>query len=320
MARRKRLDLHTEPFSAELETKSAFTSKVRIPIAEVASDTAGRAALEEVAREMTAAESEGRVIKNIPIAEVFIQHLARDRMVIDDEEMEVLKTSLSTRGQQSPIEVVRITGGYGLISGMRRVAALKALGETHVLALVRRPETAEAAYIAMVEENEIRANLSYYERANIAVMAVGQGVYPTPKRALAGLFAHASSAKRSKIAKFLTIRETIGRTLKFPAAIPEKLGLALATAIEADRGVATRLSEALRKTPPEDPAAERRAIERALKAPALDCAADAHWDEEIAPGILLKARRGRVALSGAGVDTKFVEALRDWAISHAKDF
>ena len=321
MARRKRLDVPTEPFSAGLETKSAFAPKARMPIADVAGDTAGRAALEEVAAEMTAAETEGRVVKKIPLAEVSVQHLARDRLVIDDEEMEVLKTSLATRGQQSPIEVVRITGGYGLISGMRRVVALRALGETEVLALVRRPETAEAAYVAMVEENEIRANLSYYERANIAVMAVGQGVYPTPKRAVAGLFAHASSAKRSKIAKFLTIRETIGKTLRFPAAIPEKLGLALATAIEADRAVAQRISEALRKTPPADAAAERRTIERALRAPPSEAPVEARVEAgagEIAPGGGLETGKGRAVLSGPGVDAGFVEALRDWAVSHAK--
>src|SRR6056297_998205 len=318
MARRKRLDLPTEPFSAELETKSAFTPRARMPIADVAGDTAGRAALEEVAAEMTAAETEGRVVKKIPIADVEIQHLARDRMVIDGEEMEVLKTSMATRGQQTPIEVVRTGATYGLISGMRRVAALKALGETHVLALVRRPETAEAAYLAMVEENEIRANLSYYERANIAVMAVRQGVYPTPKRAVSGLFAHTSSAKRSKIAKFITIRESLGQVLTFPAAIPEKLGLALAAAIEADRTVASRISEALRKTPPKDAAAERRNIERALKAPKEPGTKAAPGAREIAPGVLLTAGRGKVALSGPAVDEGFVEALRAWAVSHAK--
>ena len=36
-----------------------------MPIADVAGDTAGRAALEEVAREMTEAEEEGRVVKKL---------------------------------------------------------------------------------------------------------------------------------------------------------------------------------------------------------------------------------------------------------------
>ena len=43
MAKRKRLEVPTEPVSVDLETKSAFTSpRARMPIAEVASEAAGR--------------------------------------------------------------------------------------------------------------------------------------------------------------------------------------------------------------------------------------------------------------------------------------
>lgn len=322
MAKRKRLDVPTEPFSGGLETKSATlppaSSRARMPIADVAGDTAGRAALEEVAREMTAAEDEGRVVRRIGLGEIDLQHLNRDRLVFDEAEMTALKASLAARGQQTPIEVLRVSGGrYGLISGLRRVIALKALGETQVLALVRRPETAQAAYVAMVEENEVRADLSFYERANLAMTATNAGVYPTPKRAISELFAHASSAKRSKIAKFVTIRETLGKTLTFPAAIPEKLGLDLAAAIEADRSVATRIGDALRKTPPADAAAERRVIERALKAPKT---ARGAARVEIAPGVMLETKKGRAVLTGPGVTEAFAEALRGWAVSHAKAF
>jgi len=315
MAKRRRLDVPPDPFSGGLETKSAFPPKARMPIAEVAGDTAGRAALEEVAREMTAAEAQGRVIKTLALSDIEIHHLSRDRLVINDDDMDVLKASLAERGQQSPIEVVAMGARYGLISGLRRLIALKALGRTEVLALVRRPETAEAAYVAMVEENEVRADLSFYERANIAVAAVGQGVYRTPKDAVAGLFAHATPAKRSKITKFVTLREAIGRSLAFPAAVPEKLGLALATAIEADRTVARRLSEALRKTPPKDAAAERRMLERVLRAPQTP---KRTTGEEIAPGLTLQVKKGRAVLTGPGVDGGFVEAMRAWVISHAK--
>ena len=72
-------------------------------------------------------------------------------------------------------------------------------------------------------------------------------MYRTPREAVAGLFAHASSSKRSKILKFVLIREALGKSLRFPEAIPEKLGLKLAAAIEADRSVATRLKDALRR-------------------------------------------------------------------------
>ncbi len=315
MAKRKRLELPTDTVSPEIETKSVFPApRARMPIADVAGDTAGRAALEEVAREMTAAEEEGRVVKRLPLDKIGMHHLSRDRMALDEDEMEVLKASLQARGQQTPVEVVNLGAQYGLISGLRRVEALKALGETHVLALVKRPADSAGAYQAMVEENEIRADLSFYERANIAALCVGQKVYPTPRAAVAGLFAHASAAKRSKILKFLVIQEALGKALRFPAAIPEKLGLKLAAAIEKDRGVALRLADALRKTPPADAAAERRAIERALKIPAA-AKPDA---VEIAPGLRLETGKGRAVVSGAAVDEAFVAALRDWAVSHAK--
>lgn len=315
MAKRKRLEIpDTGSFSPELETKSIFPApRVRMPIADVAGDTAGRAALEEVAREMTVAEEEGRVVKRLPIDRIVTMHLNRDRLSFDPAEMETLKASLLARGQQAPIEVLSLGRDYGLISGLRRVEALKALGKTDILALVRRPESAAGAYQAMVEENEIRSDLSFFERANIAVLCAGQGVYRTPREAVAALFAHAPAPKRSKINKFVILCQSLGKSLRFPAAIPEKLGLRLAAAIEVDRSVASRLSDALRKTPPVDAAAERRTIERALKG-----REGGGTGEAVLPGIDLRASRGRAVLAGPGVDDAFLDALRIWMLSRAK--
>ncbi len=315
MAKRKRLEMPEGPISPDLETKSVFPApRARMPIAEVAGDTASRAALEEVAREMTTAEGEGRVVRKLPLAAVQAHHLCRDRMVLDEDEMAALTSSLAERGQQTPIEVVALPGGkYGLISGLRRVEALRALGREDVLALVKQPRDSQAAYQAMVEENEIRAGVSFYERANIAVAAVGQGVYPDTHEAVNGLFAHAAKAKRSKIRKFITIRETFGKSLNFPTAIPEHLGVALGQAIEADRRVAGWVSKALNAAPREDAAAERRVLEAALKQPRSK-----PERERIAPGLILEIRQGRAVLSGKAVDEGFTEALRQWVVSHAK--
>lgn len=315
MAKRKRLEIHEiEPVSPQLETKSAFSPKARMPIAEVAGDVAGRAALEEVAREMTAAEDEGRVVKKLPLEKVVMHHLCRDRMVIDEDEMAALLASIEARGQQTPIEVVVLSGGlFGLISGLRRVEALRRLQATHVLALVKTPESSQSAYQAMVEENEIRSGLSFYERANIAVAAVGQGVYPDPRAAVKGLFAHAPKAKRSKINKFVTLRETLGPALAFPTAIPEHLGLALAQAIEADLKVATRIAAAVKAAAPADAAAERQVIERALKGPAPKA-----QREDLAPGLRLETKAGRAVLSGQAVDDAFLARLKAWAVSTVK--
>ena len=123
---------------------------------------------------------------------------------------------------------------YGLISGWRRLQALKALhaetGEPRfatVQALVRRPETAADAYVTMVEENEIRLGLSHYERARVAALATARGVFPTEDDALRALFATASRPKRSRIRAFLEIFHALDGCLRFPAHLPERLGLAL---------------------------------------------------------------------------------------------
>ena len=312
MARRKRLLVPAETKSPETVTVS--TPLARMPIATVAGEIAGQAALAEVAGAMEAAESEGRLIRHIAIDRIDRQVVNRDRTHYDADEMAALEASIAERGQQMPIEVMRRGGRFALISGTRRLLALDRLGETEVLALVRDPKDAVAAHVAMVEENEIRADLSFWERANLAVTTVNSGVFPDPRRAIDTLFARAPSSKRSKIARFVVVRKALGGTLRFPAAIPEKLGLALATAIETDPKVATRIADALRKTPPADAGAERRVLERALKAPTPDRPAPV----EIAPGITLEGARGRVTLKGRGVDAAFLDALRDWAVSHAK--
>ena len=317
MAKRKRLEVPSEPVSPSLETKSAVSApRARMPIAEVASETAGRAALEEVAREMTAAEHEGRIVKKLAMDQIQIHHLSRDRMIFDPEDMAALTASIAERGQQTPIEVVRLSGGqFGLIAGLRRIEALRQLQKATVLALVRQPDHAQEAYRAMIEENEMRADLSFYERANIALATVGEGVYPTLKDAVAGLFAHASPSKRSKIAKFAVLRETLGSALRFPTAIPEKVGFALAQAIEADPKLAAQVSRDLKAAQPEDAPAERRVLDQALKRPAATSSARG---EEIVPGVMLDMKKGRAVLSGAGVDASLAKALRAFIISHAK--
>lgn len=312
MAKRKRLEVpSSDAIMPELETKSTFSSpRARMPIADVAGEAAGRAALEEVAREMTALEGAGRVVKKLPLVSIEMHHLSRDRMVLDDDEMDALKASIKQRGQQTPIEVVSLPGGtYGLISGLRRVEALRALGSETVLALVRQPKTSGDAYQAMVEENEIRAGLSFYERANIAVTVVGQGVYDDAASAVKALFAHAPKAKRSKILKFVTLRETLDEALSYPHAIPEHLGFKLAQAIEADARFSKKVIAALKAAAPQDAVSERQVLDRVMKphAPKTQSA-------EIAPGLRLEASKaGRAVLTGKAVDAGFLEALRDWA-------
>lgn len=316
MAKRKRLDLPTDPIPADLETKSALSGpRARMPIADVAGDTAGRAALEEVAREMTRAEEEGRVVKTLRLQDIITYHISRDRIAFDEEDMQALMASLRERGQQAPIEVVPLQNGYGLISGLRRMEALQRLGQTTVLAFVRKQSDRRDKFQAMIDENEIRADLSFYERVNIAAVAVEQGMFPDVKAAVHGLFAHAPPAKRSKIIKFEVIRQQLGKALSFPAALPEKFGFALAQALEADVALAGRIAQALKAAAPADAAEERRVLERALKG---ELAPKAAPREALADGLNWQGKPGRVVLSGEALTPEFLEALRAFAVSHAK--
>ena len=170
---------------------------------------------------------------------------------------------------------------YGLLSGWRRLAALKALhAETGdprfatVQALVRRPETAADAYVAMVEENEIRLGLSQYERARVAARAAARGVFADEEAALRALFATASRPKRSRIRAFVALYHGLDAALSFPAAIPERLGLALVERLREGRGpaIAAALATAAPATargraraarPPRPPGGRRRGRRRA---------------------------------------------------------
>ncbi|MEP3298876.1 MAG: ParB N-terminal domain-containing protein, partial [Pseudoruegeria sp.] len=178
MAKRKRLTPAQTAFLApEMTSQDSPVPPTRgaPPIAQVSSEASLSAALEDLAGTLSTARQEGRFIEEIPLTQIATDHLMRDRIAANDDEMDALVESIRARGQQMPIEVSPLGHeAFGLISGWRRIAALSRLhqqtGETRfatVKALVRDPETSADAYVAMVEENEIRVGLSFYERARI---------------------------------------------------------------------------------------------------------------------------------------------------------
>lgn len=324
MAKRKRLDPAAvfqpgEGPAPEVKARDGWAGvRRRAPIADVSGDAAAQSAFEEVASELRAARTEGRMVIRLPLAAVDESYLVRDRMAVQAEEMDALIASLRARGQQTPIEVVELAGGqYGLISGWRRLRALQALldetgdaGFGFVTALIRAPEGAADAYRGMVEENEIRANLSFYERAHIAVKSAEQGVFDSPKEAVQSLFSAASSAKRSKILGFVRVAEALGDLLRWPETMAEKKGLALAAALKADPGLKQPLRRALQVAEAQDAEAERAALETALRVSQARPATPA--GPEVVPGIAVQGTRGKIVLTGPSVDGDLLDDLRGW--------
>ena len=334
MAKRMRLNPPQETYlaPAPFENKAlngpfGSVSRNAAPIAQMAGDAATVAALREVSEELQSARAEGRLVQQVPLAAIEVDHLLRDRIHHDDEDMAALRESLRARGQQTPIDLVDLGGGrYGLISGWRRLMALSDLyaqtGEAQfstIQGLLRRPDGSADAYLAMVEENEIRVALGHYERGRIAAKAAEAGVYPDVQTALRHLFSSASRAKRSKIGTFVTIYHQMDAALRFPAAISERLGLALAAGLEADAGLAPRLAQMLARAAPQTPAEEQALLARALRP--TKAAGQPKSQREVAPGVRLqmagKGASARYTLSGPGLGADFRDRLADWLRARA---
>lgn len=361
MAKRKRLSPAQNSYLAGApESKSALAGPLPTasvaPIAQVAGEVSTQAALQEVTQVLQEARARGLMIEEIALESIDETHLVRDRIDQDAEEMGALMASLRARGQQTPIEVVPLEGridgkSWGLISGWRRLSALRSLYAeasepefAKIKALVIRPDSAEAAYIAMVEENEIRVNLSHYERARIAVRALKEGVFPSQKKALQGLFANAPRAKRSKIGSFVTLVEALDAVLYFPTAISEKLGLSLVRQMGEDPGFSAGLKAALQAAERGSAAEELAVLNAALTAvqaeemsptQALESKSTADTaagnqprirqttaeigmqervTTQLAPGLRLGFQPGakRIELSGEAVDARLLDELKAW--------
>lgn len=302
----------------------------RAPIADVAMEAATTSALEEVSRELAEARENGRMVLSLPLEQIKLDHLVRDRLMADDVELEALVESISIRGQQTPIEVMALdSGGYGLISGWRRCQAIARLVErggqdNHVLALLRQPSEASDAYLAMVEENEIRVGLSYFERARIAVKSVDQGVFETEKAALLSLFRSASRPKRSKIRSFLPLVAAFDGVLRFPHMIGERLGLRLSSALEASPWLASDIREKLSADPPvtgEDEQAflttvlaKHEAQQEQSLAGRLETEKTANYQQDLRPGLRVEWQdeSDTVTLSGSEMTPAFRAHLFEW--------
>ncbi|MCQ0090563.1 ParB N-terminal domain-containing protein [Roseovarius sp. M141] len=337
MAKRKRLT-PAQPGTPVPTERSASAAPLaplgRAPIAQVAGDASITAAFEMVRDELQSARREGRMVLALPLKSVRADYLIRDRLVCDADEMEALKQSIRQRGQQTPIEVTDLgQGDYGLISGWRRLQALSELHEESgglerfgvIQALLRLPEDRPAAYIAMLEENEVRANLSFYERARIVVQAVQADVFESDKKALQSLFSTASFSKRSKVKSFMPLVRALDGALRYPAQIPERLGLTLSRTISDDPGVAQALKQVLSRADVASAEDERMILERSQSRPdaskpkagkprSSDAAATGRQVDTAlaAQGLSISFARGRIVLEGKGVNSDLNDDLTAW--------
>lgn len=238
-------------------------------------EAAIRAENDRLAHEYVAMKRDGAIVGRVPVDQIRMSKLIRDRSNALDPELEELKASIQTVGLSNPIHVEEVAEGrYELIQGFRRWSAYKALlAETGEEAYARIPAVLvakgaalEDLYRRMVDENLVRKDISFAEMANLALHFARERQLPVAD-AVETLFGSAGRQKRSYIRHFAELLRRVGKVLKYPEAVPRALGLKLEKALQTDAKLQDRLTHVLNGQPDRDAAEELEILQQALTRP-----------------------------------------------------
>lgn len=197
-------------------------------------------------------------ILTLPLTAILMDALPRDRSALDPDALDELQSSIATEGQRQPIEVWKLgTPGpqgqeYGLISGLRRLTAHQnlnrlrpaAFGTIH--AILRQPASIAAAMAAMVAENEIRADLSAWDKGRVLVQSVDEGLFDTIEAAATGLHPTATRQKRAVLRSYAHVVEELDGALTDPHHLPASRIQQLSAALRG--GLTPVIHQILRET------------------------------------------------------------------------
>ncbi len=230
----------------------------------------------------------------LPVDAILDTALARDRAALDPTALGELRDSILRHGLRMPIEVFELDRPdgayhYGLISGFRRlttVRALRDLGLTAhatIPAFVREPASIAEALTAMVEENAIRAEISPWEQALIAVTARDRGLFDTIEAAIDALYVNLSRDRSRRLRAVAHLAEELDGALTAPETLSLRQLLRLAAA--ASRGYGELMRHALTESHLREPDAQWRLLQPIL----LECETPDIPDPR--PGLNTRPRR-----------------------------
>jgi ParB family chromosome partitioning protein len=224
----------------------------------------------------------------IPLSAIEAEALPRDRTGLAPEALAELQASILASGLRQPIEVfaaapdpgdapgdapedapgdapgdapAEAAPRYGLISGYRRIAAFRALCSgpddprfARIPAFVRRPADEAEALADMIAENEIRADLSPWEKGRIVVESRDQGLFDTLDDAVARLYPALDRNRRARIRAVAEVVDAFGYdTLERPESLNQHQLSRLANTIRA--GLADLILHALSQSSETSPEA-----------------------------------------------------------------
>lgn len=206
----------------------------------------------------------------IPLDAIAADALVRDRTAQDAPALAELVTSIGTKGLRMPIEVFEFAEPedgrrYGLVSGFRRLAAFRTLRDdwgfkhcAEIPAFVRQPKSVADAMTAMVEENAIRAEVSPWEQALLAVTAWQRGLFDTVDAAVDGLYQNLNRDKRKRLRAIAHLAEELEGVLTAPETLPQQRLLRVAAAVS--RGYGDLIRHALAESRNREPERQWRLL------------------------------------------------------------
>ncbi len=177
-------------------------------------------------------------IQHVPTAEIDDTALPRDRSVIDPAALDELAASILTRGLRLPVELYATETGYALVSGYRRLMAVRRLEARHgdrfatIPALVRPAESLIDGFARVVEENDIRQGLTPWDRGRTLIVARDSGA-GTLDAAMAKLYPHADRRKRSRLRILAEVVDAMDGWLETPELWSENRLLRLGAVLRA---------------------------------------------------------------------------------------
>jgi ParB family chromosome partitioning protein len=152
-----------------------------------------------------------KVIQQIPLDKIILSKQIRERF--DDESLIGLAQSMREIGQQEPIHVTSIDGErYSVVTGGRRVRAMRKAGQTMAAAIVEESDlTRSDVLLRQITENAQREDLTPLEKAKaIDTLMKEAGWSATQVAAKLGL----SNATISKLLPLLSLPDAIQQRLR----------------------------------------------------------------------------------------------------------
>lgn len=176
-------------------------------------------------------------IHHIPLDQIDASALLRDRITLEPAPLAELQLSIATDGLRQPIEVFALseTGAYryGLISGLRRLTAHRALRRPTIAAFLRSPGSVASAMAAMIAENDLRENLTPWERGLTLTAAVHHGLFDTIDAAILALHPTAAKQKRTRLRSLAMVVDELEGCFTTPELLSQSQIERLAAALRA---------------------------------------------------------------------------------------